>query len=45
MCSPMLRPDEAFTPDQLIQQYEINMLGAQRVNRAAQPYLRGQHID
>jgi len=35
-------PAEAFTPDQLIQQYDVNVLGAQRVNRAALPYLRGQ---
>jgi len=36
-------PAEAFTPEQLIQQYDVNVLGAQRVNRAALPYLRGQH--
>jgi NAD(P)-dependent dehydrogenase (short-subunit alcohol dehydrogenase family) len=36
-------PAEAFTPDQLIQQYDVNVLGAQRVNRAALPHLRGQH--
>lgn len=35
-------PAEAFTPDQFIQQYDVNVLGAQRVNRAALPYLRGQ---
>ena len=35
-------PAEAFTPDQLIQQYDVNVLGAQRVNRAALPHLRGQ---
>jgi NAD(P)-dependent dehydrogenase (short-subunit alcohol dehydrogenase family) len=34
---------EAFTPEQLIQQYDVNVLGAQRVNRAALPHLRGQH--
>ena len=28
-------PAEAFTPDQLIEQYDVNVLGAQRVNRAA----------
>jgi NAD(P)-dependent dehydrogenase (short-subunit alcohol dehydrogenase family) len=33
-------PAEAFTPDQLIQQYDVNVLGAQRVNRAALPHLR-----
>ena len=35
-------PAEAFTPDQLIQQYDVNVLGAQRVNRAALPHLRGR---
>jgi NAD(P)-dependent dehydrogenase (short-subunit alcohol dehydrogenase family) len=35
-------PAEAFTPDQYIQQYDVNVLGAQRVNRAALPHLRGQ---
>ncbi|MET2826451.1 SDR family oxidoreductase [Mesorhizobium shangrilense] len=36
-------PAEAFTPDQFIQQYNVNVLGAQRVNRAALPHLRRQH--
>jgi NAD(P)-dependent dehydrogenase (short-subunit alcohol dehydrogenase family) len=35
-------PAEAFTPDQFIQQYDVNVLGAQRVNRATLPHLRGQ---
>jgi NAD(P)-dependent dehydrogenase (short-subunit alcohol dehydrogenase family) len=35
-------PAEAFTPDQFIQQYDVNVLGAQRVNRAALPHLREQ---
>jgi NAD(P)-dependent dehydrogenase (short-subunit alcohol dehydrogenase family) len=35
-------PLEAFTPDQLVQQYDVNVLGAQRVNRAALPHLRAQ---
>src|ERR1700722_16489897 len=35
-------PAEAFTPDQYIEQYDVNVLGAQRVNRAALPHLRGQ---
>jgi NAD(P)-dependent dehydrogenase (short-subunit alcohol dehydrogenase family) len=35
-------PAEAFTPDQYIQQYDVNVLGAQRVNRAALSHLRGQ---
>jgi NAD(P)-dependent dehydrogenase (short-subunit alcohol dehydrogenase family) len=33
-------PAEAFTPEQLVQQYDVNVLGAQRVNRAALPHLR-----
>lgn len=35
-------PAEAFTPAQFIQQYDVNVLGAQRVNRAALPHLRAQ---
>lgn len=35
-------PAEAFTPDQFVQQYDVNVLGAQRVNRAALPALRRQ---
>ena len=35
-------PAEAFTPEQFVQQYDVNVLGAQRVNRAALPHLRGQ---
>jgi NAD(P)-dependent dehydrogenase (short-subunit alcohol dehydrogenase family) len=38
----MFGPAEAFTPDQYIQQYDVNVLGAQRVNRAALPLLRKQ---
>jgi NAD(P)-dependent dehydrogenase (short-subunit alcohol dehydrogenase family) len=38
----MFGPAEAFTPDQYIQQYDVNVLGAQRVNRAALPHLRRQ---
>lgn len=34
-------PAEAFTPDQYIQQFDVNVLGTQRVNRAALPHLRG----
>ncbi|MGW3149573.1 SDR family NAD(P)-dependent oxidoreductase [Streptomyces sp. NPDC001177] len=33
-------PAEAFTPEQLAQSYDVNVLGAQRVNRAALPHLR-----
>jgi NAD(P)-dependent dehydrogenase (short-subunit alcohol dehydrogenase family) len=35
-------PAEAFTTDQFIQQYDVNVLGAQRVNRSALPHLRKQ---
>jgi NAD(P)-dependent dehydrogenase (short-subunit alcohol dehydrogenase family) len=35
-------PAEAFTPEQFAQLYDINMLGTQRVNRAALPVLRRQ---
>jgi len=35
-------PAEAFTPAQLMQQYDVNVLGTQRVNRAALPHLRKQ---
>lgn len=33
-------PSEAFTPDQLAQLYDINVLGTQRVNRAVLPHMR-----
>ena len=33
-------PAEAFTPEQMIQQYDVNVLGSQRVNRAAAPPAR-----
>lgn len=35
-------PAEAFTPEQLAQLYDVNVLGTQRVNRAALPRLRRQ---
>ena len=35
-------PAEAFTPDQLAEQYDVNVLGAQRVNRAALPNMRNR---
>lgn len=35
-------PAEAFTPEQLAQLYDANVLSTQRVNRAALPYLRAQ---
>ena len=33
-------PSEAFTPEQLAQLYDVNVLGPQRVNRAALPHMR-----
>ena len=38
----VLGPAEAFTPEQLASVYDSNVLGAQRVNRAALPHLRAQ---
>lgn len=35
-------PAEAFTPEQYVQLYDINVLSTQRVNRAALPQLRKQ---
>jgi NAD(P)-dependent dehydrogenase (short-subunit alcohol dehydrogenase family) len=35
-------PAEAFTPDQFAKLYDINVLSAQRVNRAALPQMRKQ---
>ena len=35
-------PAEAFTPGQFADLYDINVLGSQRVNRAALPHLREQ---
>jgi NAD(P)-dependent dehydrogenase (short-subunit alcohol dehydrogenase family) len=36
----MFGPAEAFTPEQFAQQYDVNVLGTQRVNRAALPIMR-----
>lgn len=36
----VLGPAEAFTPEQLAALYDVNVLGAQRVNRAALPHMR-----
>ena len=33
-------PTEAFTPEEMIKVFDTNVLGAQRVNRAALPYMR-----
>ena len=38
----VLGPAEAFTPEQLAEVYDTNVLGTQRVNRAALPHLRRQ---
>jgi NAD(P)-dependent dehydrogenase (short-subunit alcohol dehydrogenase family) len=35
-------PAEAFTPEQYAQLFDVNVLGTQRVNRAALPHLRKQ---
>jgi NAD(P)-dependent dehydrogenase (short-subunit alcohol dehydrogenase family) len=35
-------PAEAFTPEQLAQLYDINVLSTQRINRAVLPHFRGQ---
>lgn len=35
-------PAEAFTPEQFIEQYDVNVVGTQRVNRALLPHLRRQ---
>lgn len=35
-------PSEAFTTDQLMQQYDVNVLGTHRLNRAALPHMRGR---
>jgi NAD(P)-dependent dehydrogenase (short-subunit alcohol dehydrogenase family) len=38
----MFGPAEAFTPEQYAQQYDVNVLGTQRVNRAALPHMRAR---
>jgi len=35
-------PTEAFTPEEISRVYDTNVLGTQRLNRAALPHLRGQ---
>lgn len=35
-------PAEAFAPEQFAQQYDVNVLGTQRVNRAVLPHMRAQ---
>jgi NAD(P)-dependent dehydrogenase (short-subunit alcohol dehydrogenase family) len=36
-------PAEAFTPEQVAEIYDTNVLGTQRLNRAVLPHLRAQH--
>jgi NAD(P)-dependent dehydrogenase (short-subunit alcohol dehydrogenase family) len=38
----VLGPAEAFTPRQLAELHDVNVVGTQRVNRAALPHLRAQ---
>jgi NAD(P)-dependent dehydrogenase (short-subunit alcohol dehydrogenase family) len=38
----VLGPAEAFTPEQLAEVYDVNVLSTQRVNRAVLPHLRAQ---
>lgn len=38
----VLGPTEAFTPEQVAAQYDVNVVSTQRVNRAALPHLREQ---
>ncbi|MDT8851181.1 SDR family oxidoreductase [Pantoea dispersa] len=38
----MFGPAEAFTPEQCAQQYDVNVLGTQRVNRAILPHMRSR---
>ena len=33
-------PAEAFTPEQLAREYDVNVIGAHRLNRAALPHMR-----
>ena len=38
----VIGPTEAFTPEEMVRVFDTNVLGAQRVNRAALPVLRAQ---
>ncbi|WOF21660.1 SDR family oxidoreductase [Microbacterium betulae] len=38
----VLGPAEAFTPEQLAELYDVNVIGTQRVNRAVLPHLRAR---
>ncbi|RDK07203.1 SDR family oxidoreductase [Cupriavidus lacunae] len=35
-------PTEAFTPEEMMRVFDTNLFGAQRVNRAVLPYMRGR---
>jgi NAD(P)-dependent dehydrogenase (short-subunit alcohol dehydrogenase family) len=39
----MFGPAEAFTSEQFAEQYDVNVLGTQRVNRAVLPHMRKRH--
>lgn len=39
----VLGPAESFTPEQIAEVYDVNVLSTQRVNRAVLPHLRAQH--
>jgi NAD(P)-dependent dehydrogenase (short-subunit alcohol dehydrogenase family) len=38
----VIGPSEAYTPEEIAQVFDTNFLGAQRVNKAALPVMRGQ---
>jgi NAD(P)-dependent dehydrogenase (short-subunit alcohol dehydrogenase family) len=38
----VIGPTEAFTPEEIIRVFDTNLLGTQRVNRAALPHMRAQ---
>ncbi|MCY1059541.1 SDR family oxidoreductase [Nannocystis sp. SCPEA4] len=40
----LVGPAEAFSPEEMMRAYDVNVLGAQRVNRAALPRLRAQQF-
>ncbi|WAS94546.1 SDR family oxidoreductase [Nannocystis punicea] len=40
----LVGPAEAFSPDEMMRAYDVNVLGAQRVNRAALPHMRAQQF-
>ncbi|CAH0032828.1 unnamed protein product [Clonostachys rhizophaga] len=36
----LMGPAEAFTPEEIMKYFDVNVLGAQRINRAALPHMR-----